>query len=108
MKDEEKVKQNWEKLKLKRRKQSLFLAGVPKSLPPIIKAYRIQEKVKGIGFEFALPKMLGKKVDEELSRISCRNQSRKKEQELGDVFFSLINYARISGLNADSAGTNQS
>ena len=102
VKDEEEVKLNWEKLKLKEGNKSI-LAGVPKSLPPIIKAYQIQEKVKGIGFEFASAEEAWKKVDEELAEFHAETNPEKKEQELGDVFFSLINYARISGLNADSA-----
>jgi XTP/dITP diphosphohydrolase len=69
---------------------------------PIIKAYRIQEKVKGIGFEFAAEDAW-KKVDEELAEFHAETDLEKKEKELGDVFFSLINYARISNLNADSA-----
>lgn len=102
VKDEEEVKQNWEKLKLIEGNSSI-LAGVPKSLPPIIKAYRIQEKVKGIGFEFASAEDAWKKVDEELTEFHAETDTEKKEKELGDVFFSLINYARISNLNADSA-----
>ena len=66
-------------------------------------SYRIQGKVKGIGFEFASVEDAWKKVDEELAEFHAETNPEKKEQELGDVFFSLINYARISGLNADSA-----
>ncbi|MBC7556747.1 MAG: nucleoside triphosphate pyrophosphohydrolase [Chryseobacterium sp.] len=102
VKDEEEVKQNWEKLKLKEGNKSV-LGGVPKSLPALIKAYRIQEKVKGIGFEFHNAEDAWKKVDEELEEFHAETDLRKKEEELGDVFFSLINYARINGLNADSA-----
>ena len=100
--DEETVKQNWEKLKLKEGNKSV-LSGVPKSLPPIIKAYRIQDKVKGIGFEFASADEAWEKVREELQEFHQETEKDKKEIELGDVFFSLINYARISGLNADTA-----
>lgn len=100
--DEETVKQNWEKLKLKEGNKSI-LSGVPKSLPPIIKAYRIQDKVKGIGFEFDSADDAWKKVEEELQEFHTETEKDKKEKELGDVFFSLINYARISGLNADTA-----
>ena len=100
--DEEAVKQNWEKLKLKEGNKSV-LEGVPKSLPPIIKAYRIQDKVKGIGFEFDSADDAWAKVEEELEEFHAETEAGKKEQELGDVFFSLINYARISGLNADTA-----
>ncbi len=100
--DEETVKQNWEKLKLKEGNKSI-LSGVPKSLPALIKAYRIQDKVKGIGFEFDSAEDAWQKVEEELSEFHAEKENDKKEKELGDVFFSLINYARISGLNPDSA-----
>ena len=100
--DEEAVKQNWEKLKLKVGNKSI-LSGVPKGLPPIIKAYRIQDKVKGIGFEFDSADDAWEKVREELQEFHQETDKHKKEEELGDVFFSLINYARISGLNADTA-----
>ena len=102
VKDEEEVKRNWEKLKLKEGNKSV-LGGVPKSLPALIKAYRIQEKVKGIGFEFYNAEDAWKKVDEELEEFHAETDPVKKEEELGDVFFSLINYARMNGLNADSA-----
>ncbi len=100
--DEEEVKQNWEKLKLKEGNKSV-LSGVSKGTPSIVKAYRIQEKVKGIGFEFANAEDAWKKVDEELAEFHAETDPVKKETELGDVFFSLINYARISGINPDTA-----
>ena len=100
--DEEEVKQNWEKLKLKEGNKSV-LSGVTKGTPSMVKAYRIQDKVKGIGFEFANAEDAWKKVDEELTEFHAETDPDKKEQELGDVFFSLINYARISGINPDSA-----
>jgi len=93
--DEEAVKQNWEKLKLKEGNKSI-LSGVPKGLPPIIKAY-------SIGFEFDSADDAWGKVREELQEFHQETEKDKKEAELGDVFFSLINYARISGLNADTA-----
>ncbi|EJL69944.1 nucleoside triphosphate pyrophosphohydrolase [Chryseobacterium populi] len=102
VKDEAEVKQNWEKLKLKEGNKSI-LGGVPKSLPSMVKAYRIQDKVKGIGFEFHDAEDAWKKVDEEIAEFHAETDPEKKEQELGDVFFSLINYARISGINPDSA-----
>ncbi|MGZ5211154.1 MAG: nucleoside triphosphate pyrophosphohydrolase [Kaistella sp.] len=102
VKDEEEVKQNWEILKLKEGNKSV-LSGVSKGTPSIVKAFRIQEKVKGIGFEFADAEDAWKKVDEELAEFHAETDPVKKEQELGDVFFSLINYARISGINPDSA-----
>lgn len=100
--DEEEVKQNWEKLKLKEGNKSV-LSGVSKGTPSMVKAFRIQEKVKGIGFEFHDAEDAWKKVDEELKEFHAETDPDKKEQELGDVFFSLINYARISNLNPDSA-----
>ncbi len=100
--DEEEVKQNWEKLKLKEGNKSV-LSGVSKGTPSIVKAYRIQEKVKGIGFEFASAEDAWKKVDEELAEFHAETDPDKKEAELGDVFFSLINYARLTGINPDSA-----
>ena len=100
--DEEEVKQNWEKLKLKEGNNSV-LSGVTKGTPSMVKAYRIQDKVKGIGFEFASAEDAWKKVDEELAEFHAETDPDKKEQELGDVFFSLINYARLSGINPDSA-----
>lgn len=100
--DEETVKQNWEKLKLKEGNKSI-LAGVPKSLPSLIKAYRIQDKVKGVGFEFETAQDAWKKVEEELKEFHQEQDIIKKEQELGDVFFSLINYARINQINPDTA-----
>lgn len=102
VKDEEEVKQNWEKLKLKEGNKSI-LSGVPKGLPSLVKAYRIQDKVKGIGFEFHDAEDAWKKVEEELQEFHAETEPDKKEEELGDVFFSLINYARISNLNPDSA-----
>ena len=102
VKDEEEVKQNWEKLKLKEGNKSI-LGGVPKGLPSMVKAFRIQDKVKGIGFDFADEHDAWKKVEEEFAEFLEANSEKEKEEELGDVFFSLINYARISGLNPDSA-----
>lgn len=102
VKNEEEVKQNWEKLKLKEGNISI-LEGVPKGLPSIIKAYRIQEKVKGIGFDFPNPSASWKKIEEEFAEFMSEDDPIKKELELGDVLFSLINHARIIGINSDSA-----
>ncbi len=102
VKDEEEVKQNWEKLKLKEGNKSV-LSGVSKGTPSIVKAFRIQEKVKGIGFDFANSDDAWKKVEEELSEFHTEKDFEKKEKELGDVLFSIINYARILGMNPDSA-----
>ena len=102
--DEEAVKQNWEKLKLKEGNQSV-LEGVPNSLPSMVKAFRIQDKVKGVGFDFPNPEEAWKKVEEELKEFQAEiemGSREKQESELGDVFFSLVNYARILGINADT------
>ncbi|MCH2225073.1 MAG: nucleoside triphosphate pyrophosphohydrolase [Crocinitomicaceae bacterium] len=103
---EEEVKQNWEKLKLKEGKKSV-LEGVPASLPALVKASRIQEKVKGIGFEWEHRSDVWKKVNEELSELSHEVESGASqdriEDEFGDVLFSLINYARFIGINPENA-----
>lgn len=100
--NEEEVKQNWEKLKLKEGNKSV-LSGVSKGTPSLVKAYRIQEKVKGIGFEFPNAEDAWKKVEEELKEFHAENNLEKKEEELGDVLFSIINYARMQGYNPDTA-----
>lgn len=102
VKDEEEVKQNWEKLKLKEGSRSV-LAGVPKGLPSMVKAYRIQDKAKGIGFDFDNAADAWKKVEEELVEFKEARTPEYREEELGDLFFSMINYARIAGINPDTA-----
>jgi XTP/dITP diphosphohydrolase len=103
--DEEEVKQNWEKLKLKEGKKSV-LEGVPKSLPALVKASRIQDKVKGVGFDWEEPHQVWDKVQEELQElqeeIRMGNQD-KIEGEFGDVLFSMINYARFLNINPEDA-----
>jgi XTP/dITP diphosphohydrolase len=105
VKDEEEVKQNWEKLKLKEGKKSV-LEGVPKSLPALVKAGRIQDKVKGVGFDWEEPHQVWDKVQEELAElqveIKAGNQD-KMEAEFGDVLFSMINYARFLNINPEDA-----
>lgn len=103
--NEEEVKQNWEKLKLKEGKKSV-LEGVPKGLPSMVKASRIQEKAKGVGFDWEEPHQVWDKVQEELKELQdevTKGNKIKIEQELGDVFFSLINYARFLNINPDDA-----
>lgn len=100
--NEEEVKQNWEKLKLKEGNTSI-LSGVPKGLPSLIKAYRMQDKVKGIGFDFPNEEEAWQKVEEEIMEFKAEKTLEKQEEELGDVLFSLINYARIKGINPDTA-----
>lgn len=102
VKNEEEVKQNWEKLKLKEGNESV-LSGVPKGLPSMIKAFRLQDKARGVGFDFPNEAEAWKKVEEELREFREASGKKEKEEELGDVFFSIINYARIAGLNADDA-----
>lgn len=104
--DEEEVKQNWEKLKLKEGKKSV-LEGVPKSLPAMIKANRIQEKARGVGFDWDDQSQVWAKVTEEMGELQHeieQNAAQEKiEQEFGDVIFSMINYARFIGVDPESA-----
>ncbi len=106
VKDAEDVLQNWEILKLKEGKKSV-LEGVPKSLPPLIKAYRIQEKVKGVGFEWKKREQVWDKVIEELNELKFEVENGfdkdKMEDEMGDLFFALTNYARYIGINPEDA-----
>ena len=104
VKDEEEVKANWEKLKLKEGKKSV-LEGVPSSLPALVKATRIQEKVKGIGFEFADAEDAWTKVQEELSELrhEIELNTERVEAEFGDVLFSLVNYARFLNISPENA-----
>ena len=105
VKDEEEVKQNWEKLKLKEGKKSV-LEGVPKSLPALVKASRIQDKVKGVGFDWEEPHQVWDKVQEEIEEfqveVAAGNKG-KMESEFGDVLFSMINYARFLNINPEDA-----
>jgi XTP/dITP diphosphohydrolase len=103
--NEEQVKQNWEKLKLKEGKTSV-LEGVPKSLPALVKASRIQDKAKGVGFDWEEPHQVWDKVQEELNELHTEVEHQntdKIEAEFGDVLFSLINYARFIGVNPEDA-----
>ncbi len=103
--DEEEVKRNWEKLKLKEGKKSV-LEGVPNSLPAMVKASRIQDKVKGVGFDWEEPHQVWEKVQEELTELQVEVQTGdqdKIESEFGDVMFSMINYARFLKVNPEDA-----
>jgi XTP/dITP diphosphohydrolase len=105
VKDEEEVKQNWEKLKLKEGKKSV-LEGVPRSLPALVKASRIQDKVKGVGFDWEEPHQVWDKVQEELQELQVEVEAGdqdKIEAEFGDVLFSMINYARFLNVNPEDA-----
>jgi XTP/dITP diphosphohydrolase len=103
--DAEEVKKNWEKLKLKEGNKSV-LEGVPKSLPAIIKAFRIQEKVRGIGFDWDNKTQVWEKVLEEIEELKVEIEKRDKdriESEFGDVLFALTNYARFIKVNPEDA-----
>lgn len=103
--DEEEVKRNWEQLKLQEGKTSL-LAGVPNSLPAMVKAFRIQQKVKQVGFEWENKEQVWEKVEEEIGELKAEieaNDQEKMEAEFGDVLFSMVNYARFLNIDPESA-----
>lgn len=102
--DEATVKANWEKLKLKEGKKSV-LEGVPKSLPALVKASRIQDKVKGVGFDWDHESQVWEKVEEEIGELQeeLSKENGAVEEEFGDVLFSMINYARFIGVNPEDA-----
>lgn len=103
--NEEDVKRNWEKLKLKEGKTSV-LSGVPKSLPATVKAMRLQEKAMQVGFEWENREQVWEKVEEEMAELNeamAMQDHQKIEEEFGDLIFSLINYARFLQLDAENA-----
>lgn len=104
--DPKTVKDNWEKIKLSEGRKSV-LSGVPVSLPPLVKAYRIQEKAKGVGFDWEKPEQVWDKVLEELEELHVEvndgSDTDKMEHELGDLLFSLVNYARFIEVNPEDA-----
>jgi XTP/dITP diphosphohydrolase len=104
--NEEQVKENWEKLKLKEGNKSV-LSGVPLSLPSLVKASRIQEKARAVGFDWEKPEQVWEKVQEELNEFKAEVESKadkeRIESEFGDVLFSLINYARFMDINPEDA-----
>lgn len=109
--DEEAVKQNWEKIKLTEKGNVSVLGGVPKSLPALIKAMRIQEKARGVGFDWEEPQQVWDKVKEEMGEFEAEFQvgagskidQEKAAAEFGDLLFSLINYARFIDINPEEA-----
>ena len=113
VKDEHEVKSNWEKLKLKEKnaagkiENTSALGGVPNSLPAMIKAHRIQEKARGVGFDWEKPEQVWDKVQEELAELKVEmkspNKSEAVEEEFGDLLFALINYARFINVNPEDA-----
>ena len=105
VKDEAEVKANWEKLKLKEGKKSV-LEGVPKSLPAMVKSIRMQEKARGVGFDWDTSEQVWDKVQEELSELKeevQKGDEQKTSEEFGDLLFSLINYARFVNVNPEDA-----
>ncbi len=109
--DEEVVKQNWEKIKLKENGNISVLGGVPKSLPALIKAMRIQEKARGVGFDWEKKQQVWEKVEEEMQEFKeefnassdTEIDNKKATGEFGDLLFSLINYARFIDINPEEA-----
>lgn len=104
--NEQDVKQNWEQIKLKEKANKGVLSGVPRSLPSLIQAMRIQEKVAGVGFDWENKEQVVEKFHEEWSELQeevNQNNKQKMEEEFGDVLFSLINYARFLEINPDNA-----
>ncbi len=104
--NDEQVKENWERIKLKEGKKKV-LSGVPNSLPAMVKAYRIQDKARGVGFDWEHPEQVWAKVLEELSELRQEVESgsnlKKIEGEFGDLLFALINYSRFIDVNPESA-----
>ncbi len=106
VKNEKDVKRNWELLKLKENNKRSVLSGVPKTLPAMLKSYRIQEKVKGVGFDFSDNKSAFNKILEEVNEFRQElelNNIEKSEEEFGDILFALIGYAQKNGINAVNA-----
>jgi len=99
------VKQNWEQIKLKEKgnEKKSVLSGVPQSMPALVKAYRMQEKAAQVGFDWDTKEQVWAKVDEELLEFKEAISNEEKENELGDLLFSLVNYARFSNINPDDA-----
>jgi MazG family protein len=105
VKDDEDVKRNWEKLKLKEGKKSI-LSGLPKALPALVKAMRLQEKAKQVGFEWENSEQVWEKVEEEIGELKeaiSEKHPSKIEEEFGDVVFSLVNFARFLNVDAEQA-----
>lgn len=101
--DDEDVKKNWEQIKMQEGKKSV-LSGVPESLPAVVKAARIQEKAKQVGFEWENKEDVWKKVEEEIQELHeavAKNDTEHIEEEFGDVMFSLVNYARFLQIDAE-------
>ena len=105
--DVKEVLTNWEQIKIREGEKKSAMEGVPRNLPSLLRAFRIQEKAAGVGFDFPAPENAWEKVVEELEEFRQLTMSgasaREKEAELGDVLFAITNYARLSGLNPENA-----
>ncbi|HKC67347.1 MAG TPA: nucleoside triphosphate pyrophosphohydrolase [Bacteroidia bacterium] len=103
----EEVKQNWEKIKLSKEGNKSVLGGVPKGLPAMIKAERIQEKVRGVGFDWENTEQVWQKVQEEMNELNAeivsKKSAEKTEEEFGDLLFALINYSRFLNISPETA-----
>ena len=100
------VKNNWEKIKMKEKDRKSVLGGVPNSLPAMVKAYRMQEKASGVGFDWSNTGDVWEKVNEEMQELNEEvetSDAEKMEKEFGDLLFSLVNYARFIGVNPEDA-----
>jgi len=100
------VKDNWEKIKIMKEGRKSVLAGVPKSLPPLVKAYRMQEKASGVGFDWESVQQVWDKVEEELGELVVeveKPDNGKMEEEFGDLLFALVNYSRFIDVNPEDA-----
>ncbi|MDD2631394.1 MAG: nucleoside triphosphate pyrophosphohydrolase [Bacteroidales bacterium] len=103
---DEDVKNNWEKIKLKEKGRKTVLGGVPNSLPAMVKAFRMQEKARGVGFDWKETEQVWEKVNEEIEELQqevARGDAAAMEKEFGDLLFSLVNYARFIGVNPEDA-----
>lgn len=106
VKDASEVEENWEQIKLKENKKKRVLSGVPDSLPALVKAYRMQDKARAVGFDWEQREQVWDKFDEELSEVKeaiDQNDQQQMEAEFGDLFFSLINAARLYNVNPENA-----
>lgn len=107
VKDANEVKDNWERIKITKEGKKSVLSGVPESLPPLIKAYRMQEKAAGVGFDWENAGQVWEKVEEELNElkheVTTATSAKKTEEEFGDLLFALVNYARFIGINPEDA-----
>jgi XTP/dITP diphosphohydrolase len=106
VKDSQEVEENWEQIKLKENKNKRVLSGVPNSLPALVKAYRMQDKARAVGFDWDEKEQVWEKVSEELDEVkdAIKNKSQTEvEAEFGDLFFSLVNAARLYDINPENA-----